>query len=130
LLPVRSSLYACFPSVGASLIAAEICSALWRASPSTRQRRAMVAAIVLVIAAAPIYRARSRRWVDPAEFSASILRQLERLTAPLPDESSVVLIDERDTRVNLASAFGTLVSDACLLQTGRRHASLTSVPNA
>ena len=118
-LPVRSSLYACFPSIGASILAAEIGTALWRHAPRTGRLRAAAAAIAVVIALIPFYRARNHRWVDLADFSSSVLAQLRRSTASLPDGARVVLIDERDKRINLEAAFGTLINDAWRLQNGR-----------
>ena len=118
-LPVRSSLYACFPSIGASIVAAEIGEALWRQAPQTGRLRATAAAIAVVIVLIPVYRVRNQRWVDLADFSSSVLAQLRTSTASLPDGAHVVLIDERDKRVNLESAFGTLINHAWRLQNGR-----------
>jgi hypothetical protein len=120
-LEVRSTLYACFPSIGASVIGAEVCVALWRRATASSQRRATVAAIVLPLALIPVFRARNRRWVDLADFSSCLLKNLEAETASVPEGSQVVLIDEdRARRVNVESAFGTLINDAYFLQSGRR----------
>jgi hypothetical protein len=42
-LPVRSSLYACFPSVGIAWAGAALATAIWRATPVRRQQRAAIA---------------------------------------------------------------------------------------
>jgi hypothetical protein len=129
-LPVRSSLYACFPSVGAAIIAAEIGRALWQESAEPARQRAMMAAVVVAIALLPVYRARNHRWTDLADFSTSILGQLRSLTASLPDGAHVVLVDDRRTRVNLGSAFGFLINDAVTLHTGRKLDIWVDAPGA
>jgi hypothetical protein len=58
-LPVRSDLYACFPSVGPSLAAAAVCGRLWDRAPPDRQRRALVAALIVVMIAGPVHYARA-----------------------------------------------------------------------
>jgi hypothetical protein len=129
-LPVRSSLYACFPSIGAAIVAAEIGHALWRESFEPARQRAMIAAIVVSIALLPVYRARNHRWTDLAEFSTSILGQLRTLTASLPDDAHVVVVDDRRTRANLGSAFGVMINDAVRLDTGRRLEIWVDAPQA
>jgi hypothetical protein len=129
-LPVRSSLYACFPSIGAAIIAAEIGRAFWQASVEAARQRAMIAAIVMAIALLPVYRARNHRWTDLADFSTSILGQLRTLTASLPDGAHIVLVDDRRTRVNLGSAFGVMINDAVRLDTGRRLDIWVDAPQA
>jgi hypothetical protein len=119
-LPVGSSLYACFPSIGAAMIAAEICGALWRHAEPRARFRTVLAGVLIVIALIPVYRARNHRWTDLADFSSSILEQFQTVTAGLPDRAAVVLLDDRATRVNLESAFGTLLNDAYSLKTGRK----------
>jgi hypothetical protein len=134
-LPVASSLYACFPSIGASIIAAEICCALWRRAQAHARLRAAAMGTMIVVALVPVYRARNHRWTDLADFSTSILAQLESATARLPDNAPVVMLDDRTKRVNLESAFGTLLNEAYLLKTGRSLAfwiepPLTNAPLA
>jgi len=129
-LPVRSSLYACFPSIGAAIVAAEIGRALWQESDERARLRATIAAIVVAIGLLPAYRARNHRWTDLADFSTSILGQLRTLTAALPDGAHVVLVDDRRTRVNLGSAFGVMINDAVRLDTGRRLDIWVDAPQA
>lgn len=59
-LPVRSSLYACFPSVGTCLIAADIIRRRWEAAESGARRRAAIAGIIVTLAMAPVYVLRNR----------------------------------------------------------------------
>jgi hypothetical protein len=121
-LPVRSSLYACFPSIGAAIAAALFSAACWRHAPETRRRRVLVASVVASAALAPVYHARARRWVDLANLSAATLDELRSASRDMPAASHIVLVDDRTTTVNLSSAYGTLVDDAYFLEAGRRMA--------
>jgi hypothetical protein len=119
-LPVRSSLYACFPSVGACVIAAEICGSWWLRSTVRSRRFALLAAIVLTLAAAPLHALRTARWVDLADLSNAVLTSLESATTPLPAGATVVVHDDRSRRANIEAAFGSMLDDAYELKTGRR----------
>jgi hypothetical protein len=119
-LPVRSSLYACFPSVGVCMAAAEICRARWTGATDRGRRRATMAAIVLALAAGPIHLSRTNRWVDLADLSSAVLASLAAETRELPEGADVVLQDDRTRRVNLESAFGSMLDDGYELHTGRR----------
>ncbi len=119
-LPVRSSLYSCFPSIGAVLIAAECCRAFWAGAPATRRRRGLAAMVVIPIACAPIYASRNHRWTDLALFSTRILHDFQQLTRDVSEVTYIDFQDDRSRRVNLQSAFGTLIPDGLALQTGRR----------
>jgi hypothetical protein len=118
-LPVRSSLYACLPSVGACLIAGEVCRVLWARSSDRRRAMALPVAAVLLVIAAAVHVARSQRWVELAELSTRVLDDLGGLTAPLAPGSQVVLHDGSPTRANLRNAFGSMLEDAHRLETGR-----------
>lgn len=114
-VPVRSSLYACFPSAGAAIAAAVVAAAAWRAASARRRRVLLALGVCVPVALIPVYRARNSRWTELADFSASILDDARLLEA-----RRVILIDDRTTRVNLSTAFGTLIPDALELTTGRR----------
>jgi hypothetical protein len=118
-LPVRSSLYACFPSVGSVLVAGALASAWSRVMSDRAQRRLAVALVVVPFLLLPVYRARNGRWTRGATFSARIMSDLAQATASLPAGSLIVLHDEREKRTNLASTFGTLIEDAVVLAAGR-----------
>jgi hypothetical protein len=119
-VPGRSSLYVCLPSVGSALMSAAVVANLWNRATQDARRRALVLAIVIPLVCAPLYVARNGRYVDLAEFSARALADMEALTADLPADAPVVLIDDRTSRVNLESTFGTLVDEAYELETNRR----------
>jgi hypothetical protein len=120
-LPVRSSLYACLPSVGPALILAEFASVVWERLDVSGRRRALLVAIVLPILLTPIYMMRNRKWTDLAGYSQSVLTGLSADLQELPPDSWIVLVDrDRESRVNVESAFGTLIGDAVSLRAGKR----------
>jgi hypothetical protein len=119
-VPGRSSLYVCLPSVGTALISAATVASLWNGATPEARRRALVFAIVIPLVCAPLYVARNRRYVDLAEFSTRALADIEALTADLPADAPVILIDDRTSRVNLESTFGTLLDEAYELHSNRR----------
>jgi hypothetical protein len=113
-VPVRSSLYAVFPSIGGALAFAVVFERLRQ-----RTRRASVALGVLLvaaIAAAPLYRARNVRWIQPADVSRNTLSAL--MAEPLPDAGLVTFEDEPVRFANFADALGTGAGNAVRLATG------------
>lgn len=122
-LPVRSSLYVCLPSVGGAIASAACVAQAWEVASPRRRQHALVVAMLVPLALAPIHVARSVRWTSIAELSTRGLSDLQALTAGLPDGSAVVLHDaptSRLNRANLASAYGTLLNDGFYFATGRR----------
>ena len=115
LVPSRSSLYACLPSIAAAIVCAEICGMLWRQASHTRQRLALAAVAVVPILCLPAYVARNHRWTDLARFSTTVTDYLAPHVVTLPPDSWIVLVDEDGVRVNLRSAFGDLLPDAFAL---------------
>src|SRR5258708_24844014 len=79
-LPVRSSLYACFPSVGACLIAADVAARCWAAAVPAARLRAAVAGIVVTLGMTPVYVLRNRTTLANARFSSRVLRELDAAT--------------------------------------------------
>lgn len=118
-LPVRSSLYVCFPSVGVSLIAAMTLQILWRRSPERRRRLAIVGGLILPFALWPVYHSRNGRWIGEAELSRNVLTKISSVAAEARGApTSIVLVDDRSRRPSLADAFGTLVQPAVSLVVG------------
>ncbi|HWB18383.1 MAG TPA: hypothetical protein VG538_18405 [Vicinamibacterales bacterium] len=118
-LPVRSSLYACWPLVGASLIAAEWCRGFWQVAPAAARGRALRLALLCVLIAAPIHFSRTGRFVAQAEVSQAAWVELPRLTYSVPDGATVVIYDDMTRRANMRAAFGSLAGSAYELLTGR-----------
>lgn len=119
LLPVRSSLYACLPSVGPCIVAAAAAQRWWTAASQARRQHVLVAAIVVPLVLWPVYQARTHRWVGMAEFSTQALAELKLATVNLPDDSDILIVDDRSRRANIASVFSTLLREAFLVMSGR-----------
>ncbi|HET7696712.1 MAG TPA: hypothetical protein VFK57_13445 [Vicinamibacterales bacterium] len=118
-IPSRSSLYACFPSVGAIIAASALWDGWWRGSTPRRQHTALIAAAVIPLLCTPICIARNERWTRLADFSQATLDFVRPHAQSAPPDTWIVLVDDRARRVNVQSAFGSLLEDALLLWTGR-----------
>jgi len=119
-LPVRSSLYACYPSAGACLIAADIAARRWQTAAPRMRQLAVAASIVIAVALVPVYVMRNRTSIANARFSSTVLQSLDAATASVPDGQTVVVIDDRSRRPNIETAFNVALNDAFELVAGRR----------
>ena len=121
-VPVRSSLYAVLPSVGAALAAGAVASASLRASRQ-RTTAALTVLAMLPLLLVPIYWRRNERWVQLADLSARVIDQV-RATAERHPGRRIVIVDNPSERFNVDSAFGSLWPDAAalLLPAGSRSA--------
>lgn len=119
-LPVRSSLYAVFPSVGAAVACAAFLDGVIasnRRRPSAPLHVAVALAIAL-LAVIPVYRARNGRYVEPARFSERALRTFSG-DATLGDRHGTILLhDGGDPTSSFVGAFGTFATDAVRLRMG------------
>jgi len=111
-LPVRSSLYACLPSVGVALMAAALIAGTWPSISSHLQRRAVCAGLALPLLLWPVYNSRNRNSVREAELSTQTVRALQRIASEHGEGAAVLLRDERSHAPSLDHSFGTLVQDA------------------
>jgi hypothetical protein len=127
-LPVRSSLYACFPSVGSALAGAALASAIWRALPESRRTSVAVAALVLPVLLIPVYKARNGRWVELADLSSAVTPAL-RSASGAAENDRLLVIDDQSTRVNLASALGSISEATAVVSDDRRTVWLVRWPN-
>jgi hypothetical protein len=117
-VPVRSSLYACFPSIGTALAGAALVQSVWRqASPRVRTGLQAAAAIV-PLALVPLYRSRNVRMARTAELSARVLDAVAGRGADLAAGHVLVLHDDPGSKVTIRNAFGTLITNAVRLRTG------------
>jgi hypothetical protein len=112
-LPVRSSLYALLPSVGAALAAGAVASCVSRVQPA-RFMRAATVLIIIVAVLVPIYRIRNQRWVRLADLSASSLATVRQASPP----ARIALVDATRAAVTLDSVFGSVFPDAVALTLG------------
>ena len=119
LIPVRSSLYAVFPSVGTALVTALVVDGLRRAAPTRTTDLRIAAVLASVLLFIPIYRIRNGPWVEPARVSTRTMAVVAGDLPGLPDHGVIVLTDEASPHSNFRSAFGGLATDAVRLYTGR-----------
>jgi hypothetical protein len=119
-LPVRSSLYACLPSVGAAIGAAAIATVVWRAASAARQRAMACAAILLPVMLLPVYWQRNVRWTELGDVSTLMMREVASLAPTAPRGWELIVVDDRTTRSNVASALGWALPAAAELTTGKR----------
>ena len=115
-LPVRSSLYALTPSVGAAVALAAVASAVQRMS----QKRFEIccgALMAVIFLSVPIYRQRNERWVVPADLSTHVVRTLRVATAGYSG-GQVVVVDDASARFGLDSSFGASFGNAVHLMVG------------
>jgi hypothetical protein len=111
-IPVRSSLYAVFPSVGTALLCAGTVDAFRSASATRRSADAwLAAALASVLALVPVYQKRNDRWVEPARLSA---RAIEAMAASPPPgaRGTVILEDENARFASFSDAFGDFAGEA------------------
>ena len=118
LLPIRSSLYAVVPAVGAALAGAALLASIADRVDGRKRRRMLVAAALVAVLAVPVHWSRNERWVQWADLSTHVLDEIAPVAAALPPERVLVLDDDRTVRTNLDAAFGTLVETAVLVRTG------------
>ena len=119
-LPVRSSLYACLPSIGIVLIGAALVTAAWPAVTPDRQRRAVWAGLLLPFALWPLYYTRNRPSVREAELSARTIQTLQDVARERGGGVVVLLNDDRSVRPTLDNAFGTVLPVAVDLMVSPR----------
>ena len=112
-LPIRSSLYAVFPSVGVAIAAGAILTAATHAADPGRARRFAAAAIALPFLLLPVYWARNVRWTELRELSNVTIRAIQ--ADHLEPGTLVVLEDDLSTRANFKNVFGALLPEAAAL---------------
>jgi hypothetical protein len=111
-LPVRSSLYACAPSVGVALAAAALVADSWPSVTAHRQRAAIVVGLALPLCLWPVLSARTHNAVREAELSAMTISALRAVASEHGAGTRILLRDDRSHKPSFASAFGTLGQDA------------------
>jgi hypothetical protein len=112
-LPVRSSLYAVFPSIGVALAIGAIATAAARHTSEQRRWRVAAAALVLPFALLPVYWNRNIRWTELRDLSNETIRTIQ--AEQLAPETLVVLEDDLSTRANFRHVFGALLPEAAAL---------------
>ena len=111
-IPVRSSLYACVPSIGFAIAAAAVLSDAWRQLDATRRARVVLAGLILPFALWPVYHFRNKDLVDATDVSARTLAALQQVASARGANTVVVIKDDRSRRASIDTALGTGLQDA------------------
>ena len=111
-LPVRSSLYACLPSVGVALIVAVLLTEAFGSASMQAARRAVAAGLLLPFVLSPIYYLRALPALLEAELSTTTLDALQQVATQVGPGTSVRLFDNRAERPSLMHPFGTSIQEA------------------
>ena len=118
MIPVRSSLYVVFPTVGSALIGMAAGSWLWRGMPAARHRFAAVAVLALPLLVLPIHWMRHQTTKQQGALSSRVLAHIRSAAAEPIGVTRVVVLDDSAARVNAASAFGAELPRAVELVVG------------
>ena len=111
-LPLRSSLYALYPSIGVAILGANVLRRLRESTPQ-RMRVALPILVLLPVVLIPIYWQRNVRWVEPASASYVLVGQLHGLATSVTPEAHLLALDRQDERLDYV--FSGLFSDAVSL---------------
>jgi hypothetical protein len=120
-LPVRSSLYAVWPSVGTAIAVAAVAETWSRRTTAREMSRLTWTAALVPLLLLPVYWSRNTRWVELADLSARTLQVLQQHSPSITEGSVIELVDDASTRANLTNAFGGLVGEAAKLYLRRRY---------
>jgi hypothetical protein len=119
MVPVRSSLYVVFPTIGSALIGMAGGSWLWRSIPEPRRRTAMVATLVLPMLLLPLHWLRHQTTKRQAILSTQVLENVRLAIRDSPGAVRIVVLDDQPGKVTAASAFGSELPRAVHLVAGR-----------
>jgi hypothetical protein len=111
-IPVRSSLYACVPSIGFAIAAAAVVSDAWSQLDATRRGRVVLAGLILPFALWPVYHLRNKDLVDATDVSARTLAALQQVASARGANTVVVIKDDRSRRASVDTALGTGLQEA------------------
>jgi hypothetical protein len=129
-VPVRSSLYAVFPSVAVATLFGAFVDAVRRGAAGTAAGdRRLLAALAAVLLFVPAYYVRYERWLGPAQVATTTMNLL--LDDPsLPDHGTIVFEDEPDRYTTFANTFGGVETEALRLFTRRPLSAVVVPPGA
>jgi hypothetical protein len=112
-LPIRSSLYAVFPSVGVAIATGAMLTAVTRTTPPQRAWQFAIAAMALPFMLLPVYWARNVRWTELRDLSSVTIKTIQ--DDHLSPQTLVILEDDLTTRANFRHVFGALLPEATAL---------------
>jgi hypothetical protein len=130
-IPVRSDLYAVFPSIGPAIA----CGALvdWfrsRAAPAglASRDRLLATFFAALLFLVPVYRVRNARFTEPARLSTLVQERLAADRAALPDHGTIVFEDAPAKFSTFGDAFDGMSSSMVRLFTGRPFTADILIP--
>ncbi len=94
MVPVRSSLYVVFPTIGSALIGMAAGTWLWRSIPEPRKRLALSAVLVLPLLLLPIHWLRHQTTKRQAILSTRVLEQVRSGVREMPGTARIVVVDD------------------------------------
>jgi hypothetical protein len=119
MIPVRSSLYVVFPTVGSALIGMAAGNLMWRSIAEPRRRATAVAILLLPLLVLPIHWRRHQTSKLQAMLSTQVLEIVRSGIRESPDTARIVVLDDGPGRVTAASAFGAELPRAVELVAGK-----------
>ena len=119
-IPVRSDLYAVFPSIGAAMACALAIDAFRAGSKNAAAGdRILAYASAALLLLVPVYRTRDARFSEPARLSARMQGTIAADLGTLPEAGVVVLQDAATRFATFGDAFDGMAGSALQLFTGR-----------
>jgi hypothetical protein len=112
LLPVRSSLYSCLPSVGVALAVSALICASWPTLSFSAYRRAAIVVTATPLIMWPLYHSRNRPLRQEAELSTSTLTALQTIATERGAGAVIVVRDDRANDPSPIDPFGGFLQDA------------------
>jgi hypothetical protein len=106
-IPVRSSLYACAPSIGFSIAAAALLGDACGLLDERRRTQAIRVGLAIPFVLWPVYHLRNKDLVDATDVSARLIAAVQRVAYDKGANSVVVLKDDRSHRASFDTALGT-----------------------
>lgn len=122
LIPVRSSLYVCLPTIGSALIGLGVGRGIWQSMSAVRRRAAVAAMVALPVVLAPVHWARHQDPKAEAMLSTRLLAGIRTAVAAAPNATRLVVHDTPDAEPSATTAFRGTLPLAIELVTGRRLA--------
>jgi hypothetical protein len=118
-IPVRSSLYAVFPSVGAAIACGVVIDRLRQSASTSRGDVALASVLASSLLLIPAYWIRNDAWVEPARVSNRIVNVIAADAGALPNRGTIVFEEtDRSGAAGFSSAFGGLAGRAVQLLAG------------
>jgi hypothetical protein len=114
-LPVRSSLYAVFPSVAVAIVAATVVETMVSSQQASRRLQLAWLGVCVLVLLVPVYRSRNVRWTALAELSSSVVSQLTAAEPRLPHPTTIIIRDDEASRASLTNAWASLAPDMSFL---------------